>query len=290
MSSSMDAVEMSDDVRNLKDGPDMASREVENCPRQENGQQLLNGAHSSIPGGMQRSLVIRFKAPRDSSESVVSPVSSVHSDSSDSEEEDAKVSADREVAKPNENGAVETATGATVQPVGKDTKRAKSPKKSPGKSSPKAGEKRSPKKSSGGSKKSYLGMITTALSQLKEKNGASLVAIRKHVMANNKIKPGNTRFNQHFSATLKKAVTDKVVVRIGARYKLSDKVKNQLKAERYKKKKPTPKKSIEKAKAPPKVELTAEEIKARKKQQDKLRKEREMKEYKASLPKQPAPS
>ena len=355
MSGSVEAVELSDPVSAMKDDTDIvnASREmeveVENCPQQENGQKLVNGIASGATGDAPRSLVIRFKAPRDSMESVVSPVSSVHSGSSsesdeggenEEEEEDddeeevadnnvvlvpnsvpkiskerkkaekevsvelmpkkAKKLVEKEEEKVASNGVVlmPNSAGKSKSPSVEKKEKTGGKAKAKGRAdrkSPKGGDgKRSPRKPGGSSKKSYLGMIQTALLKIKEKNGASLIKIRKFVLSNNDVKSGNARFNQHFSATLKKAVNDKVIIRVGARYKLSDKSKAQLKtSQRMKKRKSLPKngkKGSVKAKAPPKVELTAEQIKERKKKQERLRKEKEMKEYKASLPKLPTPS
>lgn len=77
-------------------------------------------------------------------------------------------------------------------------------------------------------KKSYLAMIKSALVEMKEKQGSSLIAIRKYIAANNRIKGTGARFKHHFSLTLKKAVDDKIVIRNGARYKLSEKTRKQM--------------------------------------------------------------
>lgn len=146
--------------------------------------------------------------------------------------------------------------------------------------------KRKRKSSSTSNKTSYLTMIKGSLDVMKEKNGASLVAIRNHVLKAHKPTTTTARFNQYFSSTLKKGVADGVIIRTGARYKLSDKAKIDIRNDKRKKFKSVGirgLKSLEALEALNNAELNMSDSKIRKRQLERMRKEREILEYKAAL-------
>ena len=67
----------------------------------------------------------------------------------------------------------------------------------------------------------YLKMTIAAIKALKERTGSSSAAIKKYIIANNKI-----TFGQHnLRMALKKAVKDGMLTMVKSSYKLSEKVR-----------------------------------------------------------------
>lgn len=71
----------------------------------------------------------------------------------------------------------------------------------------------------------FWDLVKVAIVELKERNGSSLAAIKKHITTNNKGIEAETGFNGKVNAALSRGVADGALVKVKASYKLSQAAK-----------------------------------------------------------------